>query len=301
MLYDANRYADCEQAFLPLTVLDPDKSPGWAMAGLCEFEVQHYGDAVTHLRKAEKLGLPPSLFDVVHYHLVLALLRAGDFDAVSEIISRAAVRGEDTPQLQAAMGLAGLRRAQLPQDVPPADRELVSTLGKAMCDAAASRAKQAVPEFEALVSKFPSTPELHYLYGLVLLETDPDRALVAFSQELKLFPKNTRALISTAAEYEKRGEYSKALPYADEAVRLEPKYFATHAILGKVLTEGGVDLQRGTKELETAVKMAPANPQSRLALASAYAKAGRSQDAAKQRAEFLQLRQELDANAASAK
>jgi len=49
------------------------------------------------------------------------------------------------------------------------------------------------------------------------------------------------------------------------------------------------------------VKMAPENPQSRLALASAYAKAGRKQDAAAQRAEFLRLRNQKDESSAGAK
>jgi Tfp pilus assembly protein PilF len=53
--------------------------------------------------------------------------------------------------------------------------------------------------------------------------------------------------------------------------------------------------------LEKAVAMAPANPQSRLALAAAYAKVGRKDDAAKQRREFLRLRTQIDADAGGQK
>jgi tetratricopeptide (TPR) repeat protein len=301
VLYDANRFQECEQAFLPLTALDPDKSPGWAMAGLCEFEIQHYEDALRNLRKAQKLGLPQALYEVAQYHTVLILIRIGQFDLAGEMISRAALHGEESPKLVEAMGLMGLRRAQLPQDVPVADRDLVIALGRAMCDAAANRAKEATAEFETLLANYPTIPELHYLDGQVLLQSDADKALAAFQQELVISPKNPRALISIAAEYVKRDEYSKALPYAQKAATFAPKYFASHAMLGKVLVEGRLDVPRGIKELQTAVSIAPDNPQSRLALASAYAKAGRNKDAATERAEFLKLRNQIDSNGAGAK
>ncbi|MGC2660381.1 MAG: tetratricopeptide repeat protein [Bryobacteraceae bacterium] len=301
ILYDANRYQQCEEAFLPLTALDPQKSAGWAMAGLCEFEIKHYEDALAHLQKAEQVGLPQSLYGVAQYHIDLILIRTGQFDLANEMISRAALRHEENPRLVAAMGLAGLRRAQLPQDVSPADQDLVMALGRAMCDAAASNTKLAIEEFEVLLAKYPNTPELHYLFGLVLLESDPDKALSAFQRELALSPKHPQTLISIAAEYVRRGEYQKALPYAQKAVISAPKYFAAHAMLGKVLVEGGLDLPRGIKELQAAVGMAPGNPQSRLALAAAYTKAGRKQDAAAQRAEFLRLRTQLDASASGQK
>jgi tetratricopeptide (TPR) repeat protein len=297
LLYDANRYTEAEQAFLPLTALDPDKSAGWAMAGLCEFETKHYQDALTHLEKAVRLGLPQGLYDVTQYHIVLILIRTGQFDTALEMLSRYAARGNENPKFIEAMGIAALRRPILPADVPPADHDLIMALGKAMCDASASRGKDATGEFEAILAKYPGTPELHFLDGQILLQSDPDRALAVFQQELNLSPRHSRTLISIAAEYVKRDEFPSALPYAERSVQDAPTYFAAHAMLGKVLVEGNLDLPRGIKELETAVAMSPGNPQSRLALAAAYAKAGRKQDAATQRAEFLRLRTQIDANA----
>jgi len=301
ILYDANRYREGEEAFLPLARLDPDKSAGWAMAGLCEFEIQHYQDALANLRLADKLGLPPTLYDVAQYHIVLILIRAGQFDSAIELISRYAARGKDNPKLIEAMGIAALRRPVLPADVPAADRDLVLALGQAMCDAASNRGKEATAEFDAILAKYPDVPQVHYLDGMVLLQSDPDKALSAFSEELALSPEHAPSLISIAAEYVKRGDYKAALRYAQKAVASDPSYFATHAMLGKILVEGDLDPARGTKELEKAVEMAPGNPQSRLALAAAYAKAGRKDDAAKQRREFLRLRTQIDANAGGQK
>jgi tetratricopeptide (TPR) repeat protein len=295
VLYDAGRYTEGEQAFLPLTTLDEDKSAGWAMAGLCEFEIRHYQDAFSHLEKAEKLGLPQSLYDVAEYHLELILIRSGQFERAMERLSRVAAQKAENPKQVEAMGIAALRMAILPGDLPPADQDLVMALGRAMCDAAASHTKEANAQFAALLVQYPKRPELHYLAGQVLLESDPDRALVAFHQELVLSPRHVQTMISMANEYVKRNEFETAFPYARKAVESQPQYFAAHAMLGKVLVEGGLDLAGGIKELETAVELAPGNPQSRLALASAYLKAGRKAEAAKERAQFLRLRTEIDA------
>ncbi len=297
VLYDANRYREGEAAFLALTKLDPNKSPGWAMAGLCEFEIKRYADSLRNLERADKLGLPTSLYDVNQYHIILILIRGGQFDTAIEMISRYASGGKDNPALVEAMGIAALRRPVLPGDLAPADRELTMSLGRAMCDAAAGRIKESTAEFDTLLANYPNLPEIHYLNGMVLLQGDPDKALAAFNQELVISPKHARSLISIAAEYVKRDDYKAALTYAERATAADPGYFATHATLGKILVEGDLDLARGTSELERAVEMAPENPQSRLALAAAYAKTGRKSDAAKQRDEFRRIRAQIDASA----
>ena len=80
------------------------------------------------------------------------------------------------------------------------------------------------------------------------------------------------------------------MPYAEKAVEADPNYFAAHAILGQVLAEGDLDVPRGVHELASAVRMVPWQPQVHFALGTAYVKAGRKEDAAKERAEFLKLR-----------
>ena len=48
---------------------------------------------------------------------------------------------------------------------------------------------------------------------------------------------------------------------------------------------------RSHMRLELSKQQAPGSPQTRIALASAYAKVGRNEDAAHERAEFLKLKQ----------
>jgi predicted Zn-dependent protease len=80
------------------------------------------------------------------------------------------------------------------------------------------------------------------------------------------------------------------MPYARKAVEADPQSFIAHTVLGRALVESG-DVEKGIKELELSKQQSPVSPQTRIALASAYAKAGRSTDAARERAEFMKLKQ----------
>ena len=95
----------------------------------------------------------------------------------------------------------------------------------------------------------------------------------------------------------KRGEQAEAKPFAERAVKVAPKNFAARACLGRVLLEGSEsDLPGAIRELEMAVKLAPDSPQVHFSLASAYSKAGRKQEAARERAEFARLKKLMAAN-----
>jgi predicted Zn-dependent protease len=107
---------------------------------------------------------------------------------------------------------------------------------------------------------------------------------------VELSPRLLPAVLQIAFEYLKRGDASAALPYARQGVEIDPQSFVAHNALGRALVESG-EVQGGIKELEISKQQAPDSPQTRIALASAYAKAGRPEDAARERAEFLKLKQ----------
>src|SRR5947208_11510213 len=155
-----------------------------------------------------------------------------------------------------------------------------------MCDTATRRAEEAERDRVKLMRKYTNTQKIHYISGTMVLASDSDKALEEWNAGLAISPEHPQALVSIAAEYLKRGEYQTALPSAEKVVEVSPNYFAAHAILGQVLAEGDLDVPRGTRELETAVRMAPWQPQVHVALGAAYAKAGRQTDAAKEREEF---------------
>lgn len=290
--YEADQYPEGRAAFHHVTGLKPEMALGWAMLGLCEFEIKEYDSALVHLERADQLKIPneQSFYDVAQYHLALLFIRSGKFEAAVKIISDFARQGKDGPQFIEAMGLAGLRKPLLPNELPPLERELVLDVGHALCNSAARRAAQADRDRTELVRKYPDTPQIHFLAGTMVLGNDSDQALEEWKAELAISPAHPQALASIAGEYLKRGEYQTALPYAEKAVEADPSYFAAHAILGQILAEGELDTPRGVRELESAVHMAPWQPQVHFALATAYAKAGRKEDAARERAEFLRLR-----------
>jgi len=91
-----------------------------------------------------------------------------------------------------------------------------------------------------------------------------------------------------AFEYIRRGEPAKGRRYAEEAVKLAPQSFAARNALGRILLSLG-EVERAVEELETGVKLAPDSPQMHYQLARAYTKAGRKEDAARARKEFLRL------------
>lgn len=290
--YEADRYVEGRDAFRHVLSNAPQMATAWGMLGLCEFQTRQYVEALAHLQRANNLGLGghDEIRDIVDYHRALLFTREGDFEQAMGLIALAIVRGKDNPLLVEAMGIAALRKPVLPSELPPREREIVMDVGRALCDGSARRFADATTEFDAILKKYPDTPQLHYLDGLVQITSDPDKSLDQFKAELTISPRHSEALYSIAREYDKRSDFAAALPYAKRAVEVNPKFAPAHALWGKVLVDSGSDVPLGIAELEASIKMSPENPQNHYLLAMAYAKAKRPSDAARERAEFIRLR-----------
>lgn len=292
LLYDGDRYGEALTPLRRFTELDPKVAQGWALLGLCEYETKEYQRAGAHLERARTLGLAgnPRLNEVASYHQALVLTHFEQYEAALEILIDFARRGAENPAIIEAAGTAALRKPLLPSGIPETERELILQVGRAVIDAGARRAAQAEKEFADLVARHPNTPHLHYLYGSFLLISDPDAGLRELKRELEISPRHLPGLLQIAFEYLKRGDAATALPFAQKAAETDVHSFVAHNALGRALVESG-DLAKGIKELELSKLQAPDSPQTRIALASAYAKAGRSEDASRERAEFLKLKQ----------
>jgi tetratricopeptide (TPR) repeat protein len=116
---------------------------------------------------------------------------------------------------------------------------------------------------------------------------------------LELTPDHVPTLVTIAGEYAQRHDFKTGLRYAERAVQSARDSFAAHAILGRILMEGDINLEQGIRELETARHLESGSPQVHFFLAAAYRKAGRKEDAAREREEFLKLRKTFDENAAA--
>ena len=142
--------------------------------------------------------------------------------------------------------------------------------------------------FAALAARYPETANVHYAYGVYLLQEQPDKAIEEFKRELELQPGHAYALMQIAYEYLKRGDAAAALPWAQQAVTAAPSVFTSHKALGQALLETG-DVDGAIKELETSARLAPDSPSTHLSLGKAYQRAGRAEAAAKEREEFARL------------
>ncbi len=285
--YERNDYAAARDALRKLVALDHQAVAGFALLGICEYKTRDFDAAFQHLDRAHTLGLDPAnpLGNAAIYYLAVLLNRQGRHDAAAGLLLSAPEQKVVEPALLEAIGLAGLRLAKLPEDLNTAEKEMALAVGRAL----AAPEAEATAALRALLEAHPDQPNLHYLYGMVLLHGDTAAAFEQFQRELARDPQHVPSLLAIVSEMERESQFAQALPYAQRAAQAEPDNFAAHAILGRVL----VSLDRvaeGVRELETAKQLEPGSPQIYFSLASAYAKLGRTEDAAQARAEFLRLK-----------
>jgi tetratricopeptide (TPR) repeat protein len=299
--YSEDRYEDARDSFRHLASLEPTAGAPWAMLGLSEFETRQYDQAMSHLRRGTEIhkGTSEEILQSANYHLALLFTRSEQYEVAEKILGLFAQRNINDARYVEAMGIAALRKPVLPSEAAPADRQLIMDTGRVMYDAAALKTVEAGTEFHILVDKYPDTPNIHYLYGSFLLFSDADGGLAEMKKELEISPAHVPAIVTIASEYLKRGDYKNALTYAQKAVDIDPQSFPAHTLLGRVYSEGKLDTTRGVQELEIARKIAPNSPEVRIALAEAYTKVGRKDDATRERQEFLKLRKQLDVSEAT--
>ncbi len=290
MYYETDRYPEGRDAYRKVIAIEPQRGDAWAMLGLCEYQTRDYGSAVQHLEKGSELGLGGNrnLANVVHYHRAILLNRFGHFEAALTDLLPFAQESNASPSVIEAFGVSALRMLFLPHEIPPDKRDVVLKAGWANYYFTAQRAEDARRAFEELVAAYPNESNVHYVYGLSLLQADSDGALREFRRELELTPAHVPARLQIAFEYLKRGEPESGLKPAQEAVELEPRLFIGHHALGRIYLEMG-NLPKAIEELALTVKLAPESPQAHFALATAYARAGKTEEAARERAEFTRL------------
>jgi predicted Zn-dependent protease len=178
------------------------------------------------------------------------------------------------------------------KDAPPEDspiRAIVMRAGRAERHHMAKEFPAAKREYSALVQEAPAFPNVHYAYGRFLLATeDPDSAVQEFLKEIEAHRDHIRARVQiAAARY--RLDSAAGLPFAIEVVGLAPDYPFGHYLLGLLYFDIG-DVTNAIPELETAARMLPDEAQFQFALGNAYARAGRTEEAARARAAFTRLK-----------
>jgi tetratricopeptide (TPR) repeat protein len=288
--YSLDNFTQCRDAFRRVTRLAPKNGAAYAFLGLCEFGLKEYDRSLEHLLQSRILGVGDTkdLGSIARYRAALLMTRIEQFEQALETLGEFAAEGDDNPRVIEAMGLATLRMPFLPNEAPPDRREMVLMAGRASYMMATRNTSGADKAFAGLVARYPETPNVHYAYGVFLLQEQPDKAIEEFKRELELQPDHPGSLMQIAFEYLKRSDGAAALPWAQKAVAAGPREFPAHKALGQALLETG-DVDGAIKELELGIKLAPDSPSLHFQLARAYQRAGRAEDAARARDEFTRL------------
>lgn len=292
--YVQHNYAEGALAFRKVLALKAGDGTANIMLGLCEFELGHDESALRDIEEGKRIGLAPDaeLRDVMRYHEGILLLRLGKFEAAREILNGLCADRVHTQTVVNGLGMVALRmRDRNPPSQEPA-AQVVTSVGQATCLAAQDKLEQARQAFAGIVQQYPNFPNIHYAYGRFLREAhDSDVATREFEQEIKNNPTDVIARLQIA-DVKYRVDSAGGLPYAEEAVKLEPRYPFGHYVLGLLLLDTG-DYQRAIAELETARRAFPHQEQQvYFALGTAYAHVGRKQDAERARAIFARLQKQ---------
>jgi len=290
LLYEQARWSEARAAFAQVLRVHAEHAGAVAMTGLCTFQLGDHDRALRSLLKARALHIQntPELATVVRYHTGILLTRFGEYEAANQVLVELAAEGQDGPQTVEAFGVNLLRMPMLPSEVPAEARPRVQLAGEAGVAMATRQVARATALVERLAAEYPTTPNVHYVWGVLLLAEAPSRALDLFRKELEVSPQHVPARLQLAYELVKQGDAAGARPYAEEAARIAPRDFSPHLALGQVHLGLG-DTAAAVREIEQATQLAPGSAQAHYLLSVAYARAGRAADAERARQAFTRL------------
>ncbi len=290
LLYESHKCDEAEPAFARFLELKPQTGAGWVIRGVCAYDQGSYPQAIEWIQKGVSLGLGGNaeLQRVAAARLAFALVKIGKFELSIEPLTLLARLSPDEPGLVEATGLALLRLPYLPSEVPAERRDLVQKLGRAGSLHLLGRRGEAAKLYEQLVAEYADEPRVRYAYGVFLLKSGDDKGLAELRRAVELDPDDVMTRLELAFELLLHGDNAEAKEHATKAVARAPSLFAAHNALGRALVELG-ELDAGIRELEEAVRLAPESAETHFTLARAYARAGRAEDAARERAAFSEI------------
>lgn len=282
--YGAGEYTAARDALTHYIELTPKAGPAFAVRGLCEFELGDYPQSLVDIRNGLALGAANQARNesVLRYREALLLTLSGDFEGALREYVPFARAGVTAPEMLIGMGLAGLRIPILPKDLRTDQRDLILAAGSAASHMMAGDEEKGRQEFQVLFERFPAAANVHYLYGYLLFAEDPDEATEQFKRELEIASSNAAAHVMLAWGLLLRNDYSGALPYAEKAIAEAPASPSAQLAIGRALIETG-DLNGGLEHLDAALKLDPDNIEIHLAMVRAYSKAGRKEEARRER------------------
>jgi len=288
--YGANQFPAAIDAFNHLLQLEPSAVPAMALRGLCEFETGAYDDSLRDLEQSIAHGAAnePRNEQILRYHLAQLLVRAGRFQDALTQYKIFIEKQVDSPDVLLGLGLAGTRVRLLPKEIPETDRGLYLAAGSAGYAFLSGNSELAASIFTELFARYPTAPNLHLFYGYLLFQHDSELAINQFQSELTIAPGNIEAHAILAYTEMIAGRYAEAVPEADHVLAAMPDMEMALIALGRSLGETG-DPKHGMELLNRVLQSDPDNLEAHMGLAAIYSRAGRREDAYRERMVCLGL------------
>jgi len=290
ILYEKELYANARDLLRRFVSQDSGAGPGWALLGMSEFQTREYSRSLDHLRHAMALGMGgrKEMAQSVFYFVAVLRTRFEQFNESTSLLIAMVKSGQQPDLLVEPLGLAALRMPLLPAEIPADRRDMIRMAGQGALALEAQRQEEAQRLFSGLVTAYSHEPGVHFLYGAFLLDVRPEDGVAEMRRELQVSPFHVPARLRLAEEYVKEERPDEALPLVQEAIRIEPGHAPARMMLGEVLIAKG-DLTGGIRELEAAERGAPQTVRIHWDLLRAYAAAGRSDDAMREKEEIEKL------------
>lgn len=288
--YESRAYGAATEALTRVLELDPKAAQAQALRGLCEFETGDYQRSLADVQKGIAVGAANDAHreQILHYHEAMLLTRLGRFQEALKAYAPFAEHGVSSPELLIAIGVATLHLSILPKDAPAGQQQMLMAAGDAAYKFMKGDQNAARDAFNQFFQRYPTVPNVHMSYGTLLTSFGPDAATPQFKAELQVSPDSSDALIMLAWSLLMQNRSDEALHYAKRAVDKEPEQAAAQLVLGRALADTG-DVAGGIEHLEHGLRLEPDNLEIHIALAKAYSKSGRDDDALRERALCLQM------------
>jgi tetratricopeptide (TPR) repeat protein len=287
--YSSNSFQPAIQAFNHLLTLQPNAPPAMALRGLCEFETAAYDDALRDLEESVKKGAAnePRNEQIIRYHYAQLLARVGRFQDALLQYQFFAKNQIDDPDLLLGLGLAGMRINSLPKDVPADGRAIFEAAGSAGYVFLSGDSQAADALFQQLFARYPTAPNLHFFYGVLLFMHGPDLAIDQFKAETLVAPSNPASHAILAYSLMFAGRFAEAEPEAELGLSGQPDMAMAQIALGRSLAEAGD--KRAIEIVDQVLQRDPNNLEAHMALAAYYSRIGRREDAYRERMVCLGL------------
>jgi len=142
----------------------------------------------------------------------------------------------------------------------------------------------AMTEYQKILGQYPNLPSIHYRIARVHLSKSPpetEQGKAELEEELKIDPTNASAEFMLGEMARQAGQWDEAIRCFSRATDLDEGFQEAYLALGMSLNSAG-KFAEAISPLGSYVKMQPDDPAGHYQLATAYARTGRKQDAARE-------------------